>query len=102
MGNFAQQVRKQFTSKMNQAAREYNRGHVDQTQPQTPEDKHGPNYSNLVSNDWRRGANEDATTKPGFDAVSKRLGKSPAKNDWGYEDASATVAPAAQIKRKLK
>src|SRR5262245_18162394 len=44
-----------------------------------PKDQHGPQrlgdpnnlqgnyYSNDCRNDWRRGANEDATTKPGFD-----------------------------------
>ncbi len=34
--------------------------------PQDPEDKHGPDYDNDTPNNWLRGANEDATTKPGF------------------------------------
>lgn len=31
------------------------------------QDQHGPGYANDTKNDWRRGANEDATTRPGFD-----------------------------------
>jgi hypothetical protein len=38
----------------------------DEHGPQFPEDKHGPGYNNEVANDWRRGANEDATTRPGY------------------------------------
>jgi hypothetical protein len=102
---YAQQMRQAFQGKMNAAAKAYNAGHVDQTQPQSPDDKHGPGYSNLVANDWRRGfcsnGTESAEDKPGFDHSQAKF-KSPAKNDWGYEDASASVAPAAQIKRKLK
>lgn len=39
----------------------------DMTNPQDPMDKQGPDYSNDTPNTWVRGANEDATTKPGFD-----------------------------------
>src|SRR5262249_20663929 len=49
-----------------------------------PKDQHGPQrlgdpnnlqgnyYSNDCRNDWRRGAHEDATTKPNFDHGKKR------------------------------
>lgn len=35
--------------------------------PQAECDKRGPDYDNNTSNNWLRGANENATTKPGFD-----------------------------------
>lgn len=40
--------------------------------PQCPEDQHGPGYSNPTPENWLRGANEDATTKPGFDRSKGR------------------------------
>jgi hypothetical protein len=40
--------------------------------PQFKVDQHGPGYANTVRSDWRRGANEDATTKPNFDHSRKR------------------------------
>jgi hypothetical protein len=40
--------------------------------PQDPTDRHGANYDNNHPNDWIRGVNEDATTKPGFDHSVKR------------------------------
>jgi hypothetical protein len=45
----------------------------DQSQPQSPEDKHGPGYRNDVANDWGRGfgkgghaVSESAEGKPGY------------------------------------
>lgn len=32
-----------------------------------------PGYDNDTKDTWVRGANENATTKPGFDSTSKRL-----------------------------
>src|SRR5262245_40746854 len=39
----------------------------DMSEPQFPEDKRGPDWQDDAPNTWVRGANEDATTKPGFD-----------------------------------
>lgn len=43
----------------------------DYTQPQFPEDKHGPGYDGDTPESWVTGKNEDATTKPGFDHTGK-------------------------------
>jgi hypothetical protein len=37
-----------------------------------PNNLQGPGYHNDHPNDWVRAANEDATTKPGFDSVGKK------------------------------
>jgi len=42
----------------------------DRHAPQDPVDKHGPGYENDTPNNWLRGANQDATTKPNFDKGS--------------------------------
>ncbi len=47
----------------------------DESQPQCPEDKHAPGYSNDHPMDWIRGANEDACKKPGFDHTTSGKGK---------------------------
>jgi len=39
----------------------------EQHKPQFHEDRPASGYSNDTPNNWLRGANEDATTKPGFD-----------------------------------
>jgi hypothetical protein len=41
----------------------------DMSKPQDPIDRRGP--ANDHRNDWVRGANEDATTKPGFDRMTR-------------------------------
>lgn len=43
----------------------------EQSKPQMPEDKQGPGYENDTPETWVSGANEDATTKPGFDRSKK-------------------------------
>ena len=51
------------------------KGVMDQTSeeaPQCPEDKRAADYDNNHKMDWVRGANEDATTKPGFDKSPDR------------------------------
>ena len=43
-------------------------GAEDQSQPESPVDKHGPGYSNDVAPDWRRGMGPNqAEGKPGYD-----------------------------------
>jgi hypothetical protein len=43
----------------------------DQSQPQDPVDRHGPNYSNDVPNSWLRGGGKGGEGKPGFDKGRK-------------------------------
>jgi hypothetical protein len=59
--------------------------------PQDIEDQHSPNYSNEVSNDWRRGGGQGgATGKPGFDKGHsyRRADKG---NNWGSGHDPATI-----------
>jgi hypothetical protein len=88
---FSQQIREQFQGTMNRRAREMRT--TDQSQPQMPEDKHGPGYSNDVAMDWRRGANGSAESKPNFDHSQARLGRAAAAQKAAdranYEDTSA-------------
>jgi hypothetical protein len=44
----------------------------DQSEPQFRQDGRGRDYDNIHGNDWIRGANGDATKKPGFDGVGSK------------------------------
>src|SRR5262245_42623124 len=44
----------------------------DRSEPQFREDQRGPDWKDDTSNDWRRGAGEDATTKPNFDSCGSK------------------------------
>lgn len=47
----------------------------DQQENQFPEDQDGPGYDNDTPESWVTGANENATTKPGFDKTGNPKGK---------------------------
>src|SRR5262245_40587002 len=44
----------------------------DQSYPQFRQDQRGPDWADDTANDWRRGAGEDATTKPNFDSCGSK------------------------------
>jgi hypothetical protein len=48
---------------------------TDATKPQSPEDKHSPNYRNEVpTSRWLRGGGESAEGKPHYDKITPRRG----------------------------
>jgi hypothetical protein len=52
---------------------------ADKHAPQSPENKHGPNYDNRTPNTWVRGfgkggGNESAEGKPGYGKITPRRG----------------------------